>query len=549
MGMWSNLKLKSRLYLCFGVILMMLAVLTVIGTSRVNFINDTLTEITDVNSLKQRYAINYRGSVHDRAIAIRDIALATNNSDIDQQVELINQLRAFYDQSEQNMRNMPSEGIVFDDMENSILKRNDGIKATTIPLVDQVISLAKSDQTTAAQQLLRNDVSPLFSQWLGVINEFIDLQEEKNQTITPLARETAGSFQTTMFVVTGFAILISVVIASRLTCSIYRSLGGEPNSAVASVAQISQGDLTIDVSSEFDASLLASLSNMQSNLKKTVSGIKLSATSLVDQADQVSTSSQQISDVAERQSCLTSQTKDGLQEMQSKLMEINTLSNQTEDNSRKTTEFTDKGRTAIDSNNAEMERISVIVGDTVEQIQKLASKTKEIGSIVSVISSISEQTNLLALNAAIEAARAGESGRGFAVVADEVRQLAKRTGDATDQISTMISEVQKETDASVDAMQRAQPVVENGKALTQETSELLKEIETQALASLDSVKLVTTASQDTISSINAVASVMDDINEMSNDSITKVQENNKSTNELNKISNELNQMVDYFKVH
>lgn len=549
MGMWSNLKLKSRLYLCFGVILMMLAVLTVIGTSRVNFINDTLTEITDVNSLKQRYAINYRGSVHDRAIAIRDIALATNNSDIDQQVELINQLRAFYDQSEQNMRNMPSEGIVFDDMENSILKRNDGIKATTIPLVDQVISLAKSDQTTAAQQLLRNDVSPLFSQWLGVINEFIDLQEEKNQTITPLARETAGSFQTTMFVVTGFAILISVVIASRLTCSIYRSLGGEPNSAVASVAQISQGDLTIDVSSEFDASLLASLSNMQSNLKKTVSGIKLSATSLVDQADQVSTSSQQISDVAERQSCLTSQTKDGLQEMQSKLMEINTLSNQTEDNSRKTTEFTDKGRTAIDSNNAEMERITVIVGDTVEQIQKLASKTKEIGSIVSVISSISEQTNLLALNAAIEAARAGESGRGFAVVADEVRQLAKRTGDATDQISTMISEVQKETDASVDAMQRAQPVVENGKALTQETSELLKEIETQALASLDSVKLVTTASQDTISSINAVASVMDDINEMSNDSITKVQENNKSTNELNKISNELNQMVDYFKVH
>ncbi|MEM0910760.1 MAG: methyl-accepting chemotaxis protein, partial [Pseudomonadota bacterium] len=196
----------------------------------------------------------------------------------------------------------------------------------------------------------------------------------------------------------------------------------------------------------------------------------------------------------------------------------------------------------------EMERIAVIVDDTVEQIQKLEAKTKEIGSIVNVISSISEQTNLLALNAAIEAARAGESGRGFAVVADEVRQLAKRTGDATDQIASMITEVQKETDASVSAMQRAQPVVEKGKALTVETSTLLKQIESQAFASLDSVKLVTSASQDTISSIGAVAAIMDDINRMSNDSISTVIENNKSTDALNRISNELNNMVDYFKV-
>ena len=94
----------------------------------------------------------------------------------------------------------------------------------------------------------------------------------------------------------------------------------------------------------------------------------------------------------------------------------------------------------------------VINNDTLsvaESISNLKTVTEGINGFISLIQGISEQTNLLALNAAIEAARAGEQGRGFAVVADEVRALAQRSSEATNEIATLISQINDEMDGVV----------------------------------------------------------------------------------------------------
>ena len=108
---------------------------------------------------------------------------------------------------------------------------------------------------------------------------------------------------------------------------------------------------------------------------------------------------------------------------------------------------------------AAADNAAALAADSNGKVSHLGNAADEIGKVIEVIQDIAEQTNLLALNATIEAARAGEAGKGFAVVATEVKELAKQTGDATEDIRQRIEAIQASTNESVEAIGRISDVI------------------------------------------------------------------------------------------
>ncbi|MBM7035729.1 methyl-accepting chemotaxis protein [Vibrio ulleungensis] len=134
------------------------------------------------------------------------------------------------------------------------------------------------------------------------------------------------------------------------------------------------------------------------------------------------------------------------------------------------------GRNVVESTIFKIEELSSTLNHSQQSIASLNSNVDQIGGAVVIIQEIAEQTNLLALNAAIEAARAGEQGRGFAVVADEVRALASRTHQSTEEITNVVSSIQKQMSAVVQDIDECTTQGKETKNSSQELDESLSKI-------------------------------------------------------------------------
>ena len=119
-----------------------------------------------------------------------------------------------------------------------------------------------------------------------------------------------------------------------------------------------------------------------------------------------------------------------------------------------------------------------IVEEVIESIRNVEASSEQIKNIINIIQNIAEQTNLLAMNASIEASHAGEQGRGFSVIADEIRSLAEHTAENTKSITSIIKEITRRIEESVELANNSGQSLNNIVSISENASRIVSEINT-----------------------------------------------------------------------
>jgi methyl-accepting chemotaxis protein len=350
------------------------------------------------------------------------------------------------------------------------------------------------------------------------------------------------------FIIIGLVVIVAVVIVAwRISRSIYSSLGGEPSYAASVVGSITNGDLSQTiVHSSGKLSLLTSVAQMQKNLREMIHSIQQGAVELGHAAVGLSGQMHQLDSASQQTSDATTATAAAIEEMSVTIEHISYSAGETEKNSASSTQLAAEGEQLVNDAAKAIQDVSVRVEEASGMIEGLVKRTHEIDSIASVIKNIASQTNLLALNAAIEAARAGEQGRGFAVVADEVRNLAQRTSLATEEITSMITSIQNDTGSVVISMSAVTPQVLQGVQMAEKAATALRDINREASATLVQVREVATSTTEQSLASASVAENIERISNMVEATAESVGQANSNVQSLERLAQELKTSVSRF---
>jgi methyl-accepting chemotaxis protein len=545
--MFKNLSIAKRLGLGFGLVLALMILVTLVGMNRVGLIESTLTDVSEDATVKQRYAINFRGSVHDRAIAIRDAVLVRNDAGLATHLRDIERLDGLYQASAAPMdRIYQTKGA--SPREQELLANIKTAERTALAGTAQLLKLRQQGEIDQAQTLLMEQVSGAYKDWLNRINALIDLEEASIGGHVSSVRVTAAQFASLMLLATGIAVVLGIIASLLIIRSIKSTLGAEPHEVAASIRRLAAGELTDKIETSYPNSVMGALKATNLHLSATITEVRSAATALTQSSAQLLSSSDSNSEQMRLQASETQQMATAINQMASTVKEVAGYANKAATATQTADQEVENGKRMVEGTALAMNQLARKLESAADSVGQVSSDSRAIENVVAVINSIAERTNLLALNAAIEAARAGEAGRGFAVVADEVRSLANRTQESTQEIRDMVGQLQTGAVKTADLMRESREMAQHTVEQTHEAQTALVKIRHEVGALNDMNAQIASAAAQQRAVADDVSVNINRIHDAALETAVGSNQVARSSRELSTLADVLTERVSFFKV-
>jgi len=271
-------------------------------------------------------------------------------------------------------------------------------------------------------------------------------------------------------------------------------------SLLKAVADLSEKDLTIraDVTEDATGPVADAINLLAEETAETLKEVKDVARNVNNASNKVNTHLMSINKLAMKEQARAIDTADQMNEMIQRLDSIANSAGNTNTMAGTATTSTKHAHKSVTDTLNGMSEIRTTVQETGKRIKQLGERSQEISHVIEIIETIAERTTLLALNASMQAAAAGDDGKGFSVIAEEIQRLAESSRESTGKISELVSNIQQETNITIETMDKTIEQVVDGSVKAADAADQMKNVLTTTNELVTAVDHIANASKDQV---------------------------------------------------
>ncbi len=350
----------------------------------------------------------------------------------------------------------------------------------------------------------------------------------------------------------GIAALIALLVFAAAAFAVSRAIVAPLVRLEAVVRRIAvNGDLreVIRVDSEDEVGQLArAVGLLVGKLKELLHQLQSSTELLSDSVFGLTESAEQQNEMVTRHAAALQETQVTAQEIRQTALLASGSAESVIQVAERAEQLSRTGEEAVSASIEGMEEVRNQVAEIAARITALGERTRQISGITETVKDLADQSHLLAVNAAIEAARSGEHGQGFAVVAREIRALADQSIRATNQVRSILLDINKAIIGTVEITAEGTERMEAGLTQVRTSGETLKELTAIVEDSTASARQIARTVSQQATGIEQIFTAVNELNTLMSDTVTRISTTSDAAVSLKLLSERVSQVVRAYNV-